>query len=740
MIYGKLILRNAKRSVKDYLIYIVTLTLCVTMFYSFLSISSSYYHPDIGSQYELNMLSDGMKGAICGVTLLLLFLIKYVNNYMIGRKQKEFAIQTVMGMERKTTAALFFAETMLMGFAALGLGIVLGTFCSQFITAMLLSAYGQPFQLTWTLYPDTVFLTVLFFTLSYAFIGLLNVRTIQKIKVIDMLYADKTNEPDFKKSKWMPVIALLFGILSVIMLMSGISYKRHYFDARLPFPVHLMFWSNILLPGLCLAGLTLWILLRRKLKFSKLVIFLSVMALAFLISSASVPVMRMKYFLTLPAEANNTYMLFLLASLIFIVCSIFYLTSGVITAWKEKSNYHKYKEENLFFFGQILSKLKTTTKTMTLICLTLALSIGMFLMEPALSGWVSGYLESRSAFDVQISSTYRRAYDVKELPDTDYGFVTAYLAEHEIQIEDECTFSMYLPKAEEFHQRVKWEFPILAISLSDYNHLLIMRGIAPIELKDYQFALQWRSLSSEDERNEVVESHSVLETDAGHLTIDSEQSYEAPLGEAIYNAYTDVIYVFPDTVCEQLMAVDRIRFINTAEPIPYDAAIGLQKEFEQQFPEQIDEGISFSLRTRTEQVNSTTAGNFILQASMTYGAIVLLIICFTILALQQLLDATHYPYRFGVLRKLGVEETHINRLVLKQLGVWFGLPISVAVIVASVFGGYFFNTISSQISAYIGIKALTLQIVSIAAILLLLLACYFISTRILFNRAIRKEG
>ena len=34
--YAKLVLRNAKRSVKDYLVYIVTLTICVTLFYSFL--------------------------------------------------------------------------------------------------------------------------------------------------------------------------------------------------------------------------------------------------------------------------------------------------------------------------------------------------------------------------------------------------------------------------------------------------------------------------------------------------------------------------------------------------------------------------------------------------------------------------------------------------------------------------------------------------------------------------------
>ena len=34
MMYAKLIFKNAKRSVKDYLIYIVTMTLCVTLFYA----------------------------------------------------------------------------------------------------------------------------------------------------------------------------------------------------------------------------------------------------------------------------------------------------------------------------------------------------------------------------------------------------------------------------------------------------------------------------------------------------------------------------------------------------------------------------------------------------------------------------------------------------------------------------------------------------------------------------------
>ena len=139
---------------KDYLVYIVTMTICVALFYSFLSISSSYYHPDIGSEYNFTMLSDGMKMAICAITLFLLFLIRFVNNYMLRRRQKEFALEAVMGMEQKTIARLFFGETFVMGLLSIAAGIFLGMFYSQFITAMLVTSYGITYKLTWTLFPS----------------------------------------------------------------------------------------------------------------------------------------------------------------------------------------------------------------------------------------------------------------------------------------------------------------------------------------------------------------------------------------------------------------------------------------------------------------------------------------------------------------------------------------------------------------------------------------------------------
>ena len=735
--YAKLVLRNAKRSVKDYLIYIVTMTICVTLFYSFLSISSSYYQPDIGSEYDFTILSDGMKVAICAVTLVLLFLIRFVNNYMLRRRQKEFAIQSVMGMEQRTIGRLFFAETFVMGMISMGIGIFLGVFCSQFITAMLLTSYGKSYELSWTLFPDTVLLTVCFFIISFVVVGMFNTRTIQETKIIDMLAADRKNDPGLKRGRWIVIAAVLFELFTIWMAVTGVQKVWFYYDSRFALPVKVMFWGNILLPAAALLWSVWWLIRRKKYGFSKWILGLFLCSALNACIAASVPAFINQYYLPLGAGTINQYLLFVLVDLIFFICSLIYLASSFLAAWKEKSPEHRYKGENLFFFGQVLSKLNTTSKTMTLISVTLVLAMFLFIAAPILTGWASGYLDIRSMYDVQIYTRYNDVYDEKNLPHDDYEIVTEYLTEHGMEADYDCTFSLYLPEKEDFHDRVKYDFPVVAISLRDYNRVREMLGYEPVSLSENEFTTQWQAIATEEERDSFLKEHTRVMTDAGELTLSGQPYYEEAIGETAYNSYTDVLYVFPDSVCEKLLPVMRNRYITTSESISYENARELEQTFSDEYPEDTDTGVSYGIRLRTLQINSTKANNFVLQATMLYGAVVLLVICLTILSLQQLLDAGKYKYRFGVLRKLGVEEEKIGRLVLKQLSVWFGLPILVAVIVATVVIAYFIQTVSAEISAYIGFGTLLLQMGMIAGILVLLLICYFISTWILFKRCIK---
>lgn len=733
--YAKLVLRNAKRSVQDYLIYMVTMTICVTLFYSFLSISSSYYQPDIGSEYDFTMLSDGMKVAICAVTSLLLFLIRFVNNYMLRRKQKEFAIQAIMGMEQKTIGKLFFAEIFVMGMISIVIGIFLGVFCSQFITAMLLTSYGKNYELSWTLFPDTVLLTICFFIISFIVVGLFNTRTIRKTKIIDMLAADRENDPELKKSRWIVIAAVLFELFTIWMAVTGVQKVWFYYDSRFALPVKVMFWGNIILPTAALLWSVWWLIRQKKYGFSKWILGLFICSALNTCIAASVPALINQYYLPLGAGTINQYLLFVLVDLIFFICSLIYLASDFIVAWKEKSPEHRYKGENLFFFGQVISKLNTTSKTMTLISVTLVLAMFLFVAAPILTGWVTGYLDIRSMYDVQIYTRYNDVYDEKNLPHDDYEVVTEYLTEHGIEADYDCTFSLYLPEKENFHNRVKYDFPVVAISLSDYNRVREMLGYAPVSLSENEFTTQWQAIATEEERDSFLKEHTSVMTDAGELTLSEQPYYEEAIGETAYNSYTDVLYVFPDSVCEKLLSVIRNRYITTSESISYENARELEQTFSDEYPEDTDTGVSYGIRLSTLQINSTKANNFVLQATMLYGAVVLMVICLTILSLQQLLDANQYQYRFSVLRKMGVENRCIRKLILKQLGVWFGLPIFVAIMVAAVVIVYFIQTVSAEISAYIGFQTLILQMSITIGILAMLLVCYFLSTWILFSKA-----
>ena len=652
--YAKLVFRNARRSIQDYLVYILTMTICVTLFYSFLSISSSYYEPDIGTEYDFTMLSDGMKLAICAVTLILLFLIRFVNHYMLRRKQREFALQSVMGMEQRIIGRLFFAETFLMGLVSIAAGIFLGVFCSQFITALLLTSYGKQYEITWTLFPDTVLLTAGFFILNLLVVGLSNTRTIRKMKIIDMLTADRDNGPELRKSRWIWVLVIFFEVFSVWMCVTGVQKVLFYWDSRFALPVQLMFWGNILFPAMSLLWPARGALRRKKGGFTAL--FSGLLFSAFLntLAAASVPMLNSRYLLALGGGAINQYLLFVLVDLIFLICVLIYLVSSFIVAWKEGKPEHRYKGENLFFFGQIISKLSTTSKTMSLTCVTLVLAIFLFIAAPVLVEWASGYLDARSMYDVQIYSRYNDVYEEANLPQDDYDTVTDYLTDHSIETAYDCTFSLYLPNRADFHNRVKYDFPVVAIALSDYNTIREMLGYEPIFLADGEFTTHWQTIATTDERDSFLRDHTQVQTDAGTLTLAEQSYYEEAIGQTAYNSYTNVLFVFPDSVCAQLLPVMRNRYITTTDTISYDNARELEQVFTEQYPELADTGVAYSIRLSTLQINSTRAGNFVLQAAMLYGAVVLMVICLTVLSLQQLLDAGQYRYRFSVLRKLGV--------------------------------------------------------------------------------------
>lgn len=734
--YVKLVLKNVKKSVKDYLIYIITLTACTSLFYAFLSISSKYYQPEIGAEFDIQVLGSGMKLVIIGITTLLIFLVRYVNRFMIRKRQKEFAIQSIIGMETTAAAWIFFAETSVMGLLALFMGIGLGVVFSQLITAMLLHMYHKPFQFSFMLFPDTVFLTGVFFLLCFGAAGLFQVRAIRKIKMIDMLNADRKNEDADASCAWIHKVIVVNLFVHGLMGIYGIRTLSYYFTPQ--FLPAVKAWSSacMVLPFL-MAGCNVLLLQKsRPRKPEKLLVVSALTGLMELITVGLLPGLKTCYALPMDKGAFNLYMVFLCWCLVFIVSLFFILFTNGLAALRKRSLKVKYRGENLFLFGQLLSKLQTNTLSMTLICLTLTLSVWLFLLTPVLVGWSQGFLERRAIYDIQIFSECTGEETTEGLLHRDDAFLSDFLQEKGIDIREECSFVTCFLEKTDFTRQAgenrRYDYPVTAISLSDYNHLLKMLGYERISLAENEYTTQWLSVTPEKSMQSYLGEHEVIHTDAGTLQLAAVSARTEELGEDLYN-FQNIICVVPDAIAENLLPANSYRYIITQKPVPYEAAKQMESVFKEHWPKEEQE--NHSITTRTIERNDVSAAIFVMQTGLTYSAVILFVICFTILSLQQLSDSDQYKYRFRVLRNIGVEEKEIQKLVLKQLGIWFGVPVGLALILSAAFFGFVFLGFSVQINVYIGIFKLMQQVFLVLTIAGALLCSYFAGTWILFGKA-----
>lgn len=91
--------------------------------------------------------------------------------------------------------------------------------------------------------------------------------------------------------------------------------------------------------------------------------------------------------------------------------------------------------------------------------------------------------------------------------------VSNFLSEQKLETQYDLVYNLYLPNREDFHARNKYEFPLVAISLSDYNSIREMLGLSPITLQPDEFTTQWQTIATEDERKDFLDRNVTVSTD-----------------------------------------------------------------------------------------------------------------------------------------------------------------------------------------------------------------------------------
>ena len=110
---------------------------------------------------------------------------------------------------------------------------------------------------------------------------------------------------------------------------------------------------------------------------------------------------------------------------------------------------------------------------------------------------------------------------------------------------------------------------------------------------------------------------------------------------------------------------------------------------------------------------------------LAYIALIFVCVALTILAVQQLSDSSRYRYRYDVLRKMGVSDKGLTKIVHRQLSLYYLVPMAVSLFLSAFIGIF----AGERFTFYTGAAASSLSYFTISALVFMgIYLLYFIAT------------
>lgn len=224
----KLIVKNVQKNIRDYLIYFLTLTISISLFYSFNSISDQPAFSKMGMTRTLLYDQLGILLSTLSVLIafVLAFLIIYANQFLLKRRKKELGIYMVLGMKKGRISRIFAGETLCVGVIALVTGLCLGFALSQGISLVALKLFAielSKFQFVFSM--GAIQKTVLCFAVIFLIVMFFNVWSVSSVQLIDLLTASRKNETPHSVRRLLPV--LMFFVSLTCIIFAGVLFYRN---------------------------------------------------------------------------------------------------------------------------------------------------------------------------------------------------------------------------------------------------------------------------------------------------------------------------------------------------------------------------------------------------------------------------------------------------------------------------------------------------------------------------------
>lgn len=681
----KISLKNIRKSLKDYTVYFFTLILGVAIFYVFNAIDSQSVMLDVRANVMdiIKLMNNMLSGVSVFVSCILGFLIIYASRFLIKRRNKEFGIYLTLGMSKRKISAILFFETLLIGIVSLVAGLVIGTILSQFmsvIVANMFDADMTKFKFIFSM--KACVKTLIYFAIMYVLVMIFNTFSISRCKLIDLLNAGKKTEKVTMKN---PVVCTIVFVIGVGIL----SYAY-------------------------------WMVTRGVKSIN-------------IINKIRVPI------------ALGCVATFL----------IFWSVSGFMIRIFTSIKSVYYKGVNSFVLRQFCSKINTTVFSTTVICIMLFITISVLSAALSMKDSLSKDLDSMCPVDVQLakysydamSEAYATSQDMNEkdremLEDSKLSIIeTLNNSGFDAQkyFKDVAEYNIYNTgltvkdtlgdiNTDDYQFMADTIMPVMTIG--DYNSVARLYGNSTYELNDDEYIIVADYKNMVMIRNQALKKGITLSVNGKEYKPRYNECKDGFVQIGVQNM-NDGILVVPDNAVKP----QQVRNMGLSADYRADT-----KEERYSIETQLDnlmKNISFkksfiSWNSRIELAESSVGLGALVTFIALYLGIIFLISSAAILALRELSDSADNKERYGMLRKLGVDERMIDMALFKQIGIFFAFPLILALI-HSVFGIKFINIIL----ATMGMSSMAASIGLTLAFVAVIYGGYFLITYLCSRSIIR---
>ncbi|MCM1118950.1 MAG: ABC transporter permease [bacterium] len=696
---SKLALRNMKRSARDYLVYILTMTVVTALMYA---ASSLFFQNDLAQYFSLqdaDMMAVMIGVATFFIVLIVAWLINYMVRFMLEKRSTEFGIYLLLGMKKRDISRLYIRENVLLGCIAFLLGCALGVLVRQLLFSILFSMVRMEYHLRFSFSQSTLLMTVLCYGGCYL-LALIRCRhKLRRMNIQALMNAKRQNEEIREKHEGAKRLLLPLAILFILLFWAIFNRLSNAVEI-------LMFLTGLVLTiYLFYTGLSAWLICYVRKKGSAVYRGQSL----FLLRQFASKIRTMQF------TMGTLTSLFTLALMGASIALMFSTYENTVLEDKFPFDIQIYSGDVQEDFAE--AKELLTSRGIDAQYYTYHIYTDR---EIRANSWVLTHLPEWGTIYQNADGSPNQT-KIKEMLSQEYIYYS---------------YDTYM-------------------GISDYNRLRAMLGYEEIALDDGEYLFQIKPRLYQGVLRAGMELQ--FPDASGQGTLTCAGIVGDPFSQDGHNG-ADYLIVVPDAVLGRMEPYYSELVAAVQSPVP----LGLQDDLDEVYDREnrletlysyLDGGgkADNELCTGSDNIisyvglclvraNIIPEMQYILSSliiPLFYIGLVFVCVAMTVLSVQQLSDSAKYKFRYDVLAKLGLDRSSIRRLIGKQLAAYYLCPAFLAILISGRMVLFVSNAFVKMTGVPTSVSGFFLQ--SIALFFGIYLV-YFIVTYVGFTRNVEEHN